>query len=247
MAASSSTKKGLPPERSRQRRTRLGRRVGQERGEQGVGVVVVEGVEVHVHHVVAARRRRPHVRELGARGGEQQHGEARESLEQPGQEVEQLGIGPVQIREDQDERALVGQRGEESEAGAERVLPRPDRVHTLGVRRLAHQREQALHDAPDLRGIGPAAEAGGHRVVRGAALDVDVVVEVDAAPRRDHRADRVPGVGLAVGDAVSGEHACAVVLDGFVPELGGESRLADPRLAHHHDEVRPPAGDRSGQ
>ena len=90
-------------------------RVGQQRGEQLVGVGCVQWIEMDVDDVVTAGWRRPVVGELAAGGGEQDHRHATDSLQQPGEEVEQFGISPVEVREDEHQRPLICERGHERE------------------------------------------------------------------------------------------------------------------------------------
>ena len=78
-------------------------------------------------------------------------------------------------------------------------------------------------------------------------MRLGVVLESDAARARDHRRDRIPGIALAVRDAVSGQHPRAVVALGALPEFVGEPGLAHASLADHQDEVGASASHGRGQ
>ena len=128
----------------------LGIGIGEQGAEQGGRIGRVERLEVELHRVVAARGWAPVVDELGACGGREDHRERGNAGEEPREEIEQLLVGPVQVREHEDERTFCREPAEERERGPERILERTSGVDVVARATDAHEVEQAFGNATGL-------------------------------------------------------------------------------------------------
>ena len=149
---------------------------------------------------------------------EQRH--VRQPREQLEQQVEQRGLGPVGIVDDQHERPPAGQRAEEDEKRPVGVL--------AGLALLDPDRGG---DAPD--GHRGDRQLGGELVGRAAAPDLEH--RLAQGPERD---------ALAVGGAAAGEDGGALAGDRV--QLGDEARLSDPRLAEDGQQLGRALADDAG-
>ncbi len=192
---------------------------------------------------MAAVRRVPALLDHLARG--RQHDEA--SVGQPVEEgVDQLEyevVGPVQVGQHHDhgsmEREAVGV-GDHRRGG---LLAGPDRLDAAKLRLVAHQVEEALVDAVDLRGAGPFPKGDAHR--RAGHLDglVSRVAGADAGPVAQSVCHRPPDVGLAIGHAATLEDEGVVVGLGVDGQLLGQAGLADASLPQQEQQSSPGVED----
>ena len=116
-------------------------------------------------------------------------------LEQVLDECQQRLVGPLEILEDEHQRALVGEPLEEEAPGGEQVLP-------VGVDPLlqAEQVRQPRADPGSLVGVGNVlGQAGGELLARGILL---LALE-DLGAHAHHLRQRPVGDALAVGEAAA--------------------------------------------
>ncbi len=175
----------VPTRAVAERRSRLRGEIREQLGEQRVRLRGVEWIEMDVDHVVSPGGRRPFVGELTASCRQQDGTMPGEALQEPRDEGEELGVGPMQVRQDQHERSVDGQRREERESRALGVVTGSDRVDGVGVGVTAHQGEQPLGQAGDFGARGCRQNRLDGVVNRG-LQDVGVVVEADTTRGRDH-------------------------------------------------------------
>ena len=171
--------------------------------------------------------------ELGAGGAEDEQRHPACPLGQVVDEVEQSLVGEVQVLEDRDQRARLGERLEEAAPGGERLL--------TGARELlvgleADERAEVTLEPHDLGGVGDMrldrVEQLGRRALGIVALEDPGLGFHDLGQRPEADA-------LAVGQALPLEPAeqLRLLLEGS-EELENEPALADPRHADERDELR---------
>ncbi len=153
-------------------------------------------------------------------------------LEEVIDEVEQPGVGEVEVLEDEDDRSRGGEALEERPPGGEELL----RAARRGLD--PEQGEQGRLDPAPLRLIGDVAREGLGDLRPGRRL---VVGLEQPAAFADHLAERPEADPLAVGRRAAvvppdGVHQAVDVLQ----ELPGQSCLADPGGADDRHEAGPP-------
>ena len=177
-------------------------RGGEQRAQQDIGVIAREGIEVDVHRVVTTGRWHPAIGQLGPGGSDDHHRSAREVREEAREEVEHGVVPPVQVGEHEHEWLRRRERGEEREHGPERFFPGARGVDAFTRTAFAHEVQETLGDATDLRVVVEPEHAanGGACARRHLGLGIG---EVDLASLRDHRRNRPPHVRLTVRDALT--------------------------------------------
>ena len=192
-------------------------RLGAELAQETFRVIRVQWLETHDAGPV-----RPSLEQIGSRGGEEEDGDV--ELGEADEEVEQGRLGPVQVLDREDQRALCRQRADE---------PAQSPGDVLGSHRAAQPDERR-----DSRGRLLVDEA---RHLRPRFLTGVVVVNAGGRPDDlRYRPERDP---LSVGQAAAFQHATARA----EPQLDvrDEPRLADARLAHDGDKHAPRLGTRA--
>ena len=156
-----------------------------------------------------------------------------------GQRVEErlrLGVQPLQILEDQQQRAIAALAQQEPFDRVERALPANVGVHLLQGGDELRMAEQGQHvGQPVFQVTVQRDHATGHFFVQAPLVVLRLHAEV-AAQEFDQRQIRGPA---AVGLAESGEHQAGRFRE--QPELVEQPRLAHARLAHHADDLPAPA------
>ena len=174
---------------------------------------------------VGAPTRPGATQQLGPRQAEQQDRRAGRQRGDVVEQVQQRGLGPVDVLDRDDERAIARQP-------LEQPPQRPRRL--LGLRGLVRE--------PD-RG----EDAAHGRLVAGQQL-LDVRARVGAEPAHEV-GERAVRRALAVGEAAAREHGGVVAER--AEELPRQSRLADPRRSGDRDEpadaLRAGLGERGAQ
>ena len=175
------------------------------------------------------------VEQLGACRAEDEQRDAARPVDEVVDEVEQRVVGPVQVLEDEDERALVGERLEEAAPRRERLVA-PRRRTSSSVSRPASGRR--------CRSIQPAS-----RVVADESLDglpelllrlLRTVGLEDPGLRLDHLAERPERHAFAVRKRAAVAPVDEPEVSGLdrLEELEDEPALADARDADERDELR---------
>ena len=199
-----------------------GREPRGEAHEEHRHLVGRQRVEREVREAAQARAPgRPALEEVGAREGHDEDGPGARAVGDRLDEVEERGVGPLELLEDEDDGPALGDPLEEGPAGRLELLA------LAGRRGLeAEQGRQArLHPGP-LRRVGDVVAEGRRQLLprRGG-----VVALGDAGALADHLAERPERQPLAVGGRAAampvdvGGDAVDVLL-----ELPGEAGLADP-------------------
>ena len=136
-------------------------------------------------------------------------------------------VGPVEVGQHEHDRLAPGRRLEEGEHRADRLLAGPLRVDVAQRHLVAHQVQEAVDDALDLRrpllgGPGPGATVS----VQPRSASAIVASAGDVAGLAEGLGDRPPHVGLAVGDAAALETAlrARTAPAGQPPRPGGTCR-----------------------
>jgi hypothetical protein len=185
-------------------------------GDEGLGVVAVEGLEVDHRGppVVSHLLEQPLELHSSARakGDDGEHAHVGESGEE-GDEGHRLAVGSVEVLEDEHERAGPGDGAQELDPGGEDAAE----VALLvgrggGVERGPHGVGGGQHRAAEGAAV-VEDEAGEHVPEQGVR---DAVVEV-VGPARQHRVAKAPGARR---------------------QLGHQPRLADPRRTPHQEPHR---------
>ncbi len=212
----------------RSARTADSGQAGDEAGEQLRAWPARQRFERERHEVpFAGAPVRPLLDELRAREGHDVDGQALAPLEHVVDEVEQAGVGVVEVFEDHDHRRARGQSLEERAPGAEELLG-PD------VGAHAQQGQQGGLDPAPLGVVRDELVHLGRD--RGARRRL-VVCLSQSAPAADHLAQRPEADALAVG-----RRAPAVPPDGVdeaidvLEELPGQPTLADAGRTDDRDE-----------
>ena len=170
---------------------------------------------------------------LGPRQREDEDRMAARPVEQVVDEVDQAGLGPLEVLEDEHARAGVGEPFEEQAPGREELLP-------VGLDAVA-QAEQVGEPRLEPRALVGVGDVGGQA---GAQLEERLVRRLllaDPRPHAHHLRERPVGDALAVGETPAAvppdllDEAVDVLL-----ELPREPRLADAGDADRRDEVRAP-------
>ncbi len=203
---------GNPGEPQPQRR----RRPSDQGVEQRVHPGVAERLEAHRHRPLGAA-----LEQLRSRQAATQDRCASDHRREGREEVEQRRLGPLDVVDDHDQRTLGGR-------GRQELRDRPGSLFG-GCRTLAEPEQ--LCDAR--RNHRPAVEGRQHVVEPRTRLGHRVVV-VDSRKLAHDLSDRPEGDSFAVREASAADDP------GPRPdpmlELGGESRLAHPRLSDHRDQ-----------
>jgi hypothetical protein len=169
--------------------------------------------------------------QLGSGGAEEHDGVADRPVREVVDEVEQAGIGPVQILEDEHERSGLGERLEQTTPRREGLLPAG-----ASCRRLERQQRPDVSFQPS--GVSPIGHEVGDRA---GELPLDRPAVVALEDRRlllHHLAERPVRDPVAVrqAPATPPRHEARVVREGAL-ELPDEPALADPRDADERDEL----------
>ena len=202
-------------------------RLGAERRDELGDLAGREAVERHLgEHAVAPQRRdqlrqRVAVVDLGVAVGAEEHRAPR--LRRPHQVAHQLqrrAVGPLQVVEHEQQRGAGGDLGQQRGQGVEQPLALDpglglDRGPPRGRSELRQQRREVGRARAE-----PLRRAG----QRGAAR-----------PAAQHLEHRLVGAGARLVEAPEQDDR-AVAMD-RARELGGQARLADPRLAGEQDEA----------
>ena len=150
---------------------------------------------------------------------------------------EAVGVGPLQIVDEDDQRPAVGEPGHQLPGGGEQACAQFERVEArlrLEPRRLGHSPHAAKHRervAEQRRGSWQERS----RLRFGHQQDL-------AAEGIDHAVDGLEGHRLALEAAPGKDHRAALIDQQAVEELAYQRGLAHPRLApHHHRHRSPPA------
>ncbi len=108
-----------------ERRPRLGRdiRDREQLLDQRCGVLVGERLQAQHGLTLARSPARPALEKLGSCGGDHEDGDVGQPLSERGHEVEQSVVRPVEVLEDEDERAHAGQRLDVPAPGCEALGP----------------------------------------------------------------------------------------------------------------------------
>ena len=183
------------------------RRVARQALDELAAVVGVERCEVER----VLREGRAQVAQLGTREREDQRGGAAAPRDEVLDEIEQRRLGPVEVVEDDEQRAFGGERLQEAPHRPERLL-------------RGERRAEAQHPRERVSGLVVAC----HRGELG-ARDRRLVAVGDPRAGPQGLGDGQERGALARGLAAAVQHASAAVQRGG--ELGGQPRLADPRRA----------------
>jgi len=199
--------------------------LGQQREDEACGVLVGEAREGHVRGVaLAAGPAGVPLIQLGSRGAHDEDGHLRCPVDQVVDEGDQRLVRPVQVLEDEDERAARRDRLQERAPGGERLA-------AIGrFRRHADEPREARLDPLDLQRITDHG-LDGHGQLR-AGLVGPIGLE-DAGLALDHLAQGPVRDALAVREAAAlapRDDDARVVVDDR-PELPEQARLAGTRLA----------------
>ncbi len=100
----------------------VGAAVSQHRTRKRARSIGSERVERDEDGVVASRRRRPAIFEVGATGGEQDERPRAQALEQSVNDVEHELVGPVEIGDGEHQRSSRGKRLEQHRGGPDRFV-----------------------------------------------------------------------------------------------------------------------------
>ena len=215
------------------RRLRAG--PGEQAADQLGSLLVGERRERERRGVqLAAAPARPALEELGPRRRDDEQRYVGHPVDELVEEVEEALVGPVDVLDDDDERALLGETLEEAAPGGERLVPAI--ASQLRFAGEAEEREEMCLD--------PRLVAGsGERVLHGLVdLRRDLLGRVlleDASLRLDDLAERPQRDPVAVGEAATlapGDELRVGVDDSM--ELVDEAALADAGDADQREELR---------
>ena len=166
--------------------------------------------------VAAAEARLPAamalVERVAPRRRDDERGRAAHPLGDVGEQLHERGLGQVRVVEHQHERSPPSESLDHAQEGPRRVLAGTALTQPHGGRHLAHGRRRNAQPCPDL-------------VDRAIARDL-----------LDDRAQRPVGHAAAVRRTAPGEDRGAVAQHDR--QLGGQARLADPRLSDEGHHVR---------
>ncbi len=199
--------------------------------------LVVEGLEVQHERVVTAALGSPVGVESGSRGRDEHERGLPQPAEQPFAHLEQLVVGPVQVREREHERAAGRERFEERDHRPDRVVARPQRVDT-GPGNAFHHVHQTLDDAVGLGRVGSQVQGARHGLDHLRARVRPARHAFDAARVPERLTEGAEHVGVAVRNALTGERSRAELAPRDLGDLLRETALADARVAEQHDDVR---------
>ena len=203
-------------------------RIPEQRVDQFPRVVHAQGVQPELAVVGLAAPvvavARPVVGQQHDRGG-------RHAVGQRVEERLRLGVQPLQILEDQQQRAIAALAQQEPFDRVERALPADVGVHLLQGGDELRMAEQSQHvGQPVFQVTVERDHAAGHFFVQAPLVVLRLNAEV-AAQEFDQRQIRGPA---AVGLTESGEHEAGRFRE--QPEFVEQPRLAHARLTHHaHD------------
>ena len=190
-----------------------------------------ERLERERRAVATARPSRPALGQLRPREREHEERVAARPLEQVLDEVEERGVGPLQVLEDEDDRACSASRSKKSRQ-AEKRSSRSGAVRSASPSRCA-----SLGSSQPRSSASGTCSSIGARSLASARLG-RLLLE-DPGPHPHHLGERPVGDAVAVGEAaapvppeVVGEPVHVLL------ELPGEPRLADPGDPEDRDEVR---------
>ncbi|HEY3351794.1 MAG TPA: hypothetical protein VGQ83_00975 [Polyangia bacterium] len=211
---------GPRPERRR------GARPREQHRRQRAGVGRRQSVEWHAPHATGHERpQRAHERRVAAAAphAEEQDGRSVGRPKHLPEEGEAVGVGPLQIVDDDHERAAVGDADEELAHGGEEPRAQLLRVHAGAVHpRRRGDGAHASQHREDVAEERRRPRQEGRRLLARQAPHV-------AAERVDDAVDRLEGHQLALV-AAAAEHGHAALLEG-VGEAAHDGALADPGLA----------------
>ena len=191
----------------------------------------VEALERDVREAVLAPQRGDQLRqrvpllELRVAVGAEEHRAPRLGrAHEVAQQLHGRAVGPVQVVEDEQQRRARGQLGQQRGERVEQALAlRPDLVEAggrHGGRRVRHAELRQQRGEVGRARAEPLRRAGQRRAAR---------------PAAQHLQHGLVGAGAGLVEAAV-EHDRAVRVHG-ARELGGEPRLADPRLAREQHEA----------
>ena len=156
---------------------------------------------------------------------------ARRPVDEMVDEVEEAFVGPVEVLEDEDERALVGDSLEEAAPCGKRLF-----LALTPARDVLDPRQRAeMAEGPSDVFVRQGSRDGRPELSLGLVLRVRLE---DAGVRLHHLAQRPEADPLAVGQrpALAPVDELGVVLDGL-KQLVDEAALADPRLADERHQL----------
>ena len=163
----------------------------------------------------AARPVGPVLERVGARHQDEERGHVAEPAGRVEQQVQERGLGPVHVVDHDHDRPEPGERG--------------DQPHERPARLLAGLGLPGRHQAGDPVRHGRLDPEPGGQPVHGLGAGGVEGLQHDLA-------QRPVGDALPVGGAAAGQDHAAIA--GDRPQLGGEARLADARLAEDREELR---------
>ena len=205
--------------------------------DQTRGVVVRERRERQSHGVrlAAAPPRAPH-EQLRPRAAEDEQRHSGGAVDETVDEVEEPVVGPVQVLEHEDGRALLAERLEEAPPGGERLAAAVSSDAELGAE--PDERPQVGRDPVCLR---RDVEEGRDRLGELPLRLVGSVRLENAGLRLCHLAQRPVADPIAVGEAaaLTPDDDVRVLVDDR-EQLGHDPALADPGDADERDELGRP-------
>ena len=213
---------------------------GQQAAGQLVGLGVRQGLQREGDDAQPLAVRRPVEVAPGAHRRDEREGVAGQGVHEVVEQLDEAGVGPVQVVDREDRRLVLAHPLERLGHGPVDRRAGTGRIEVIDRRGVPVDVGEDVHDPLGLGGVEARRQRGG--ALR--ALDAQVVggdVRVDVEVLGQRQGDRPVGAGLPVGDAVGMQQAdlAGGARRQPVEDLGDQPALADAALADERQDHRP--------